>query len=52
MICQRVDNDQESNEYIVTREVDKCVASLVEEIAFKKFIELEETIGFDAVGSK
>ena len=50
--CQNVDNDQESNEYIVEREVGKCVASLVEEIAFKKISELDETIGFDFLISK
>ena len=31
---------------MVKKEQNKCVATLVEEIAFKKFMELEDTIGF------
>lgn len=41
-----MDNDQESNDNIIEREIKKGYEMLVQEITIKKIIELEETIGF------
>jgi hypothetical protein len=43
---QDYDNDEDSNDFIVNKEVEKGIATLVEEITFKRILEMEDTMGF------
>ena len=45
-MTQAVDFDEESDEDVIERAVEKGVADLVEEITFQKIFALEDTQGF------